>query len=141
MGVVMPLSFRASLVVLGAAALLSGCAPKQVTDRDGTIRLTLGDPEFAISPGSIKVRSGVIKIIARNKGKLTHNLRIEAVDDTEGATPKVYGSLPTMQPGQTAPSKTLRLSPGRYRLVCTIGNHENLGQYAELDVTRAGSGR
>lgn len=135
----MPLPFRASLAVLGAAALLSGCAPNQVTDRDGTIRLTLGDPEYAISPGSIKVRSGAIKIIARNKGKLTHNVRIEAVDDAEGATPKVYGSLQTMQPGETAPSKTFRLFPGRYHLVCSIGNHENLGQYAELEVTDAGA--
>jgi hypothetical protein len=26
------------------------------------------------------------------------------------------------------------LKPGKYRLVCTIANHDNLGQYAELKV-------
>jgi hypothetical protein len=28
------------------------------------------------------------------------------------------------------------LEPGKYRLVCTIANHDNLGQYAELKVVR-----
>jgi hypothetical protein len=26
------------------------------------------------------------------------------------------------------------LKPGKYRLICTIANHDNLGQYGELKV-------
>jgi hypothetical protein len=29
------------------------------------------------------------------------------------------------------------LKPGKYRLVCTIANHDNLGQYGELKVLPA----
>jgi len=28
------------------------------------------------------------------------------------------------------------LKPGKYRLLCTIANHDNLGQYGELKVVR-----
>jgi hypothetical protein len=30
----------------------------------------------------------------------------------------------------------VQLEPGKYRLVCTIANHDNLGQYGELKVVR-----
>ncbi|MBA2347725.1 MAG: hypothetical protein H0V81_05455 [Solirubrobacterales bacterium] len=134
-----PLPFRAIIVMLGAAALLSGCGnPDYVTDRDGVLRLELGDPEYSITPGRIRVSSGKIKIIARNAGTLTHNVRVEEVNEEEGATAKVFASTQTMQPGESAPSIEIRLFPGEYRLVCSIGNHENLGQYAELEVTDAG---
>jgi plastocyanin len=139
---VTPFALRASLALLGAAALAAGCgpsAPDPVTDKDGTLRLRLGDPEYAMEPGAIKVRSGRIRILARNEGTLTHNVKVEEATDEEGAVPIVYGGTATMQPGERAPGVTVRLFPGRYRLVCTIGNHENLGQYAELEVTRAGS--
>lgn len=138
MGVVRPLPFRAIIPVLGAAALLSGCGnPDYVTDRDGVLRLTLGDPEYSITPGRIRVSSGKLKIIARNVGVLTHNVRVEEVVNEEGATAKVFASTQTMQPGESAPSIEIRLFPGKYRLACSIGNHENLGQYAELEVTGA----
>jgi hypothetical protein len=29
---------------------------------------------------------------------------------------------------------TVRLRPGAYRLACILANHDNLGQYATLDV-------
>lgn len=138
---VMPPALRASLALLGAATLAAGCSgnPDPVVDRDGTLRLRLGDPEYAITPGAIKVRAGRIRIIARNEGKLTHNVRVEEATDVEGAIPIDYVTTETMQPGEQAPGKTVRLFPGHYRLVCTIGNHQSLGQYAELEVTQAGS--
>ncbi len=138
MGAVIPPAPRAISALLGAAALLAGCgggAADPVTDRDGTLRLTLD--EYRIEPGAIKVRAGRIRIVARNEGELTHNVKVEEATDEEGATPIDFGGTDTMQPGETA-AKTVRLFPGTYRLVCTIGNHENLGQYAELVVTRDG---
>ena len=136
---VIPRVVRASLPLLGAAAVVAGCGPRAVTDRDATLRLRLGDPEYAITPASLRVRAGRVRIVARNQGILTHNVKVEEVSDEEGVTPETYGGTETMQPGATAPTVELELRPGRYRLVCTIGNHENLGQYAELEVTAAGS--
>ena len=135
---VSPPALRASLALLGAAALLAGCGggtPDPVVDKDGTLRLRLD--EYRIRPTAIKVRSGRIRLLARNEGRLTHNVTVEEATDEEGATPIVYGRTETMQPGTSAPGVTVRLFPGHYRLVCTIGNHENLGQYAELTVTQA----
>ena len=138
---VMPPALRASLALLGAAAVVAGCgggAPDPVTDRDAVLRLRLGDPEYAMDPGAIKVRAGRIRIVATNRGVLTHNVKVEEDTEEEAAVPLVYGGTETMQPGETAPIAEVRLATGRYRLVCTIGNHENLGQYAELEVTKAG---
>ena len=39
-----------------------------------------------------------------------------------------------MQPGETAPAIKIALQPGTYRLVCTIANHDDLGQYGTLVV-------
>ncbi len=135
---VTPPALRASLALLGAAPLLSGCGggPEPVTDKDATLRLRLD--EYRIRPGAIEVRSGRIRIVARNDSRVaTHNVKVEEVNDEEGATPIVFGGTETMQPGETAPTEVVRLFPGRYRLVCSIGNHENLGQYAELEVVQA----
>lgn len=136
----MPPALRASLALLGAAALLTGCGertPPPVTDRDGVLRLRLD--EYRVAPGNLRVAAGPIRIVARNVGLLTHNVKVEAATDEEGVEPVVYGGTETMQPGETAPTVTVDLAPGRYRLLCTIGNHDNLGQYAELEVTAPGS--
>ena len=138
MGRVTPSALRASLALLGAAALLGGCAggaSDPVVDKDGVVRLRLD--EYRIRPAVIKVRSGRIRILARNDGKLTHNVRVQEATDEEGAVPIEYGTTKTMQPGEAAPGITVTLFPGRYRLADTIQNHENLGQYAELQVTQA----
>jgi hypothetical protein len=39
-----------------------------------------------------------------------------------------------MQPGQTAAPVKITLAPGDYRLVCTIANHDDLGQFGTLKV-------
>lgn len=127
---------RASLGVLGATALLAGCGgePDAVTDRDSVLRLRLD--EYRIVPQALRVREGKVRIVIRNEGRLTHNVKVEELTNEEGATPVVYGGTETTQPGQRT-SATIRLLRGTYRLVCTIGNHENLGQYGELEVEPA----
>ena len=44
-----------------------------------------------------------------------------------------YGRTPTAHPGQRVET-AVTLKPGKYRVVCTIANHDNLGQYGELKV-------
>ena len=46
---------------------------------------------------------------------------------------KQYARTPTAHPGEVVRT-SVTLKPGKYRLVCTIANHDNLGQYGELKV-------
>jgi hypothetical protein len=87
----------------------------------------------------IKTSSSAIRIEARNRGRLTHNVAIQEEPEGEGALaqPRVLGSTPTARPGRTVrTARAVRLAPGRYRLACTVGNHDTLGEYGTLIVTR-----
>lgn len=128
----------AILCLFGAVAVLPGCgaeAPVRVVD--GTLRVTLD--EYRIRPQSVEVRAGELRIVARNAGRLPHNVKVEELERKEGAAPRAYGGTPTARPGQTVRSRPIPLEPGVYELVCTVGNHRNLGQYGELRVLRAGA--
>jgi plastocyanin len=138
----MPRTRRATLATLGAVAVLAGCGgePAPVPDRDATLHLTL--TEYRIQPQDVRVqatrRPMPIRIVARNRGILTHNVKVESVTaGSEQGTddqPTVFGGTDhTAQPGQTV-SGVVYLQPGTYRLTCTIANHDNLGQYGTLVV-------
>jgi plastocyanin len=116
------------------AALLFGCgrdAPYVPTSgRAVSLRLD----EYRILPSRVTVPAGRVRIIARNTGRLTHNVAVVQFnrplgDDEE----KQYARTPTAHPGDVVRT-TVTLKPGKYRLVCTIANHDNLGQYSELKV-------
>jgi hypothetical protein len=142
----MPRPLRATLALLGVAALLSACGgsdPDPVLDRDATLHLTLD--EYRIQPAAIEVKATAfpihVHIVARNKGRLTHNVKIEEISRSaeQGTTvqPTIYGGTDrTAQPGETV-TGDVTLWPGTYRMTCTIANHDNLGQYGEL-IVRAG---
>jgi uncharacterized cupredoxin-like copper-binding protein len=90
-----------------------------------------------VLPERIEVRAGRITLVARNTGRLTHNLAVVQFERPLGdEQEKAYGEpTKTLFPGETGQT-TVDLKPGKYRLVCTIANHDNLGQYAELKVVR-----
>jgi plastocyanin len=131
-----PMSLRP--VVFAAIAttclVLTGCGddpPVTVENRTLTVELD----EYRILPEDAVVRPGRLRIAATNVGRLTHNLKIvrERKDDRE-APPIELGGTATAQPGDTVSATFERLRPGRYRMVCTISNHDDLGQYGELIV-------
>jgi plastocyanin len=130
---------RATLAALGAAAILAaaGCGddePFARAQQDGTIRITLD--EFTLEPGAVYSPTGRMRIIARNAGRLTHNIAIVSDDRSPGAEELQYGRSRTAHPGETVVARAT-LRPGRYRLVCTLANHDNLGQYGTLVVRRS----
>jgi hypothetical protein len=126
-----------------AAALLAGCGPHEpptVHDRDAILRFKLD--EFRIRPQNVTVQATSLPmhlhVVARNVGKLTHNLVIQSSEDPEeaqgvGDEPIVFMKTPTAHAGDTVTGDAY-LQPGTYRLTCTIGNHDNLGQYGRLVV-------
>jgi plastocyanin len=118
--------------VLGASLGLNACGSADTVRVPGS-KVELRLDEYRILPRSLSVRPGRLKLVARNTGLLTHNVRVESEKPAAGPNPVVFGSTPTAHPGETVTTK-LTLSPGRYRLLCTLGNHADLGQRATLIV-------
>jgi hypothetical protein len=117
-----------------ALTLLAGCgadAPA-VAPRDNVVRVTVD--EYRIVPQAFTVHRGVIELVAHNTGRLTHNVKVEIPAHSADDKAKVIAGTDTMHPGGTSIQIFRHLRPGRYRLVCTVGNHENLGQYGTLVV-------
>jgi hypothetical protein len=123
----------ATLALTAVALALGGCGD------DGTLRTTrpqveLRVDEYRIVPQNIIVRPGRLKFVVHNTGRLTHNLVVEIPPKKVGGKPTLVNRTTTMQPGQTAEPIKVTLNPGVYRLVCTIANHDDLGQFGKLTV-------
>ncbi|HUR86144.1 MAG TPA: cupredoxin domain-containing protein [Solirubrobacteraceae bacterium] len=125
-------STTAAAVLTAAVLMLAGCGGGELvrTDRP-QLKLTLD--EYRIVPQNVEVQAGRMKFVVRNTGRLTHNLVIQVPEGPDG-NPVNVAKVDTMQPGQTAPPIKVALSPGEYRLVCTIANHDDLGQFGTLKV-------
>jgi plastocyanin len=92
---------------------------------NSTLKVT-GD-EYSFDPGRVVVRgAGPLTIQLRNNGDLAHNLRIERQGEDIGGTPTFPG-------GQTQ-SGRVNLEHGRYEMICTVGDHAELGMTGELEV-------
>ena len=129
---------RAAALLSAGALALAGCdgEPDPVSVPGGEIEFTLS--EYRIEPQAVQVPSGEITIVARNTGRLTHNLKVRSLDRERGQAAEVFGATEgTAFPGETVRG-TFTLGPGKYELVCTIGNHDDLGQTGTLVV---GDGR
>jgi plastocyanin len=86
--------------------------------------------EYSFDPANVVVKrgGGRVKITLANKGSLAHNLKVEQGD-------RELGGTPTFQSGRTE-SGTVSLDPGSYTMICTVGNHAELGMRAKLEVER-----
>ena len=128
----------AALLLLGASAI-AGCGDGPSYTRVKSDVLTVDLDEYRIRPENIEVPAGRIHIEATNTGRLTHNLVIESMTHEEGEEPTLYGRTDTLHPGQHGSEQApITLKPGKYRLTCSIANHDDLGQFGELKVVAAG---
>ena len=120
---------------LGATVALvvwaGGCGGRLATVTENGRRIQFYLDEYRITPTTVRVRTGRLKLVATDTGILTHNLRIESYRNDSQGNPIVLGTTPTAHPGETVFVK-VSLGPGTYRLVCTIGDHGDLGQRATL---------
>jgi uncharacterized cupredoxin-like copper-binding protein len=129
-----PARVLATALTLAAAVPAAGCGGASFTMVQGsTLRLRLD--EYRIEPSHVRIRAGRVTIVARDTGILTHNVAIENPHRKPGRPFTQYARTRTMHPGQSA-TLTVTLKPGTYRLACTIANHDDLGQYATLEVVR-----
>lgn len=127
---------RVTLLLVALTALpAGGCGATVAYTRAPDRRVEVRLDEYRVLPEHIQVRAGRVTLVAHNTGRLTHNLGVVQFKRPLGTEEeKQYGKpTKTLFPGQSALT-TVELEPGKYRLVCTIANHDNLGQYAELKV-------
>ncbi len=119
---------------LAALALLGGCGDEEPVTIDGrALRVRLD--EYRITPQNVRVREGRLRIVATNVGRLTHNLHVvkQDEDDLEEQPTEIDGTR-TAQPNETETVTIEHLPAGEYRMICSIANHDDLGQYGRLIV-------
>ena len=119
-------------VLTACAVALGGCGDDDFFRTERPV-LRLEVDEYRIDPQNVSVKPGRMKFTVRNTGRLTHNLVVQIPDGPEGK-PVELARMATMQPGATGEPIKVTLRPGEYRLICTIANHDDLGQYGSLEV-------
>jgi plastocyanin len=83
--------------------------------------------EYSFDPETIVVEGGgTLTIRLDNAGDLAHNLRLRR-DGRE------VGGTPTFEGGRTE-SGSVQVEPGKYQMLCTVGDHADLGMTGELEV-------
>jgi|SRR5579863_1559692 len=124
-----PLSLAAALLT---PLLLAGCGSERTVSVAGH-RLTLTLEEYRILPRTTSVPAGPLRIVACNRGILTHNVALQrgSLDSGERTT---LTDIPTLLPGRCGSVVTEPLAAGRYLLISTVGNQAVLGMAATLVV-------
>ena len=103
-------------LLLLAVLLAVGCGKEE----------NAGGGAASLSSGEVLAVTGTLRIRLRNAGSLAHNLKLRRNGRDVGGT----SSLPAGESGEA----TVRVSPGRYEMLCTVGDHAELGMTGELQV-------
>jgi len=122
----------AALAPLLLLAPLTGCGAAPAVRVSGhTLSLTL--QEYRILPQTASVPAGPLRLVACNRGILTHNVALQrgTLDSGERTT---LTAIPTLLPGRCGSVRSPPLAAGRYLLVSTVGNQAVLGMAATLEV-------
>lgn len=126
-------SLPRALGALAAAVALGGCgAGGEQTGRTDTVGgrepVEVVGGEYFFDPETVVVESSTVPlaIVFRNEGSLAHNLKVFRDDE------EVAGTA-TFQGGE-AERIEADLAPGDYRMVCTVGDHAELGMVGDIEV-------
>lgn len=117
-----------ALLVLVAA----GCGDDSDTPgRTVTVQtgktVTVVAKEYSFDPETIVLSGGgKLTVELDNEGTLAHNLRVLDGGKDIGGTPTFAGGEPR--------SGSLNLKPGDYEILCTVGDHAELGMKGKLEV-------
>ena len=112
--------------------------------------LTIGMSDYAFSPNDTATKAGTVRISAPNQGQLPHELVLLKTNqspgslstlsngevDEEGLEAKGVespGEIEDVGPGETK-SATLKLTPGKYVMICNLPGHYKQGMYGSLRV-------
>jgi hypothetical protein len=108
------------------ALALAGCGESSATDHGDLLTLRVGD--YVITPESVQMPAGTVRLRATNDGVLVHEI---AVANTDG---KILGQTGAIFPGRTVTSASFTIAPGSYRVYDPGANYADLGAYGSLHV-------
>jgi plastocyanin len=95
------------------------------TPANGSVRVVA--KEYSFDPSHIVLRGpGTLRVTLANEGSLAHNWKLFK-DGRE------LGGTPAFPSGQTK-STEVRVAPGKYDFICTVGDHAELGMKGTLTV-------
>jgi plastocyanin len=119
------------ILLASLLVLLAGCGgdddePGRTATVPASGQIEVIADEYSFDPETLVAQAGELTISLKNEGALAHNLRVVRGDDEVGGTP-------TFQGGETK-AGTVTVEPGTYELVCTVGNHADLGMTGKLEV-------
>lgn len=122
---------RFALVLALCPLLVAGCGDEDEPGRTVTApansNLRVAAEEYSFDPATIVLQgAGTLNLTLRNVGSLAHNLKVFRGDEEIGGTPTL--------PAGRRESTRLNLEHGSYRMVCTVGDHEELGMTGTLRV-------
>ncbi len=117
--------------VLAALLLLAACGAHLVTVNSSEVRLRID--EFNITPQTVRVHAGRIKIAVVNVGVATHDVEVRADHTQKNGDPIPYNLPAVLKPGESTSFKVV-LKPGHYKFLDTVANHADLGDYGTLIV-------
>ena len=122
---------RFALVLVLSPLLVLGCGdddqPGRTVTAPANSTLRVVADEYSFDPSTIVLQgAGTLTVTLRNEGSLAHNLKVLRGDEEVDGTP-------TLPAGRTETAR-LNLEHGSYRIVCTVGDHEELGMTGTLRV-------
>jgi plastocyanin len=114
-----------ALLLVGCGDEDDGAGPALTVPAGESLRV-VGD-EYAFDPERIVARGpGRLRITLDNQGDVAHNLKLVRDGAEVGGTPTI--------PGGRTESGAVALVPGSYEMVCTVGDHAELGMVGTLRV-------
>jgi plastocyanin len=113
------------------SSLVLGCGddeqPGRTVTAPANATLRVVADEYSFDPSTIVVGgAGTLTVKLQNSGSLAHNLKVLRGDEEVDGTP----TLPAGRSGSTR----LNLEHGSYRIICSVGDHEELGMKGTLRV-------
>lgn len=136
--------WRAALALAVAAAvgaLVAGpAAPADNATSASVVSVALS--EWKLEPGQVTVRGGRVSFVVRNDGTMAHeflvlrSMRHHHLLQVKGGKAVEAGRLGRIPQIAVGESKrlTLKVTPGKYVLLCNMLGHYQAGQYASLRV-------
>lgn len=142
-------------MALGLAGLLasSAVAADYVTDAEARVKaadwgklqtLTMTMQEYRYQPKTLGFKAGVpYKLVIRNEGRAKHYftapeffkaIATRKVQGSDGEVKAPYFTALEVYPGKALEIFFIPVTPGSYKLLCTIAGHEEQGMHGTLDI-------